>query len=328
MKRLFYFDNVKGILILCVILGHTLSATSTYYNFDFFKIIAFFMMPTFLFVTGYFASKSHKPPLQRALRLFKFYIIFQILITLYYAFVLKIIDFDWTFLFTPRYTLWYLLTCACLYLSEYLIKKFEFKKLFIISLILALGCGFIPFINDFLSLSRTITAFPMFLLGYKASEIDLMDLVNKYKKPALIYSSLIIIIFLFNSDFFTFKDTYLKYSYYVYDDPFAGFIKRLILYGLFFVFSLAFLNIVTKNKTIFTKLGSQTLYIYLFHGAIVKTLVTLELLPKSSVIGTIMAYIITFIGSLFISIIITKAQKLRKENKFLNKKRLLASECC
>lgn len=319
MKRLFYFDNIKGILILCVILGHTLSATSSYYdfNYDWFKIIAFFMMPTFLFVTGYFANKSHKLPKERALRLLKYYLILQTAITLYYAFVLKIIDFDWAFLFTPRYTLWYLLTCTFLYLSEYLIKRFEFKKLFIISLIVALGCGFIPFINDFLSLSRTITAFPMFLLGYKASEIDLITLIKKYQKPALIYSALIIIIFLFYQDFFTFKDTYLKYSYFIYDDPFTGFIRRLILYGLFIIFSVAFLNIVTKNKTIFATLGSQTLYVYLFHGAIVKTLVTLQLLPTNPVLGTVLAYTIVVGGSILISVIITNIQKRHKQNKKL-----------
>ncbi len=314
MKRESYFDNVKAILIMCVVLGHTLSATSTYYGYehDFFKIISFFMMPTFIFVTGYFAKKSRKSPLERAIRVLKYYVVFQTAITLYYAFVLNIVDFEWTFLFTPRYTLWYLLTCTCLYLSEYLIKKFPFKKLFFISLLLALLCGFIPFINEVLSLSRTITAFPMFLLGYKANDINLIKLINKYKKPALIYSGLILIIFLFNTDFFTFKDTYLKYSYFVYDDPITGFIKRLMLYGLFLIFSLAFLNIVSKNKTILTKVGSQTLYIYLFHGAIVKTLVTCKLLPENAIIGTIIAYIIAFGVSLIISLLITKIRKKKK----------------
>ena len=327
MKRIYYFDSVKGILILCVILGHTLSTTSAYYNFDydFFKIITFFMMPTFLFVTGYFAKKSHKSPLERALKLLKYYIIFQTLITLYYAFGLKIIDFDWTFLFTPRYSLWYLLTCTFLYLSEYLIKRFNFKKLFIISLILALGCGFIPFINDFLSLSRTITAFPMFLLGYKASEIDLNAVINKYKRPALVCSGLLIIVFFFNNDLFTFKDIYLKYSYYIDNNPFAGFIKRILLYGLYIIFSLAFLNLVTKKKTILTTLGSQTLYVYLFHGAIIKTVITLNLLPENPFLGTIITYIIVFGSSLIISLRIIKIKKTRKIIIY-NKKRLLANE--
>lgn len=42
MKRIAYFDNTKGILIIFIILAHVLSLCSKYYNYsdDFFKFAA------------------------------------------------------------------------------------------------------------------------------------------------------------------------------------------------------------------------------------------------------------------------------------------------
>ena len=39
MKRIAYFDNAKGILIVLIVLAHVLSLCSSYYNYndDFFK---------------------------------------------------------------------------------------------------------------------------------------------------------------------------------------------------------------------------------------------------------------------------------------------------
>ncbi len=311
MKRILYFDNIKGVLILCVVLGHTLNLCSDYYRFNhnLFKLITFFMMPAFLFVTGYFAKKSHKPPIVRAGKMFTIFIIAQTIITLYYTYVLGIVSPDKNPLI-PRYTLWFLLTCGSLYLLEYLIRKFNFKTIFILSLIVALISGFFSEINNFLSISRTITSLPMFILGYKANEINLKDYINKYRKLIFILTIIITIVFLFNMDFFLFKDIYLKYSYYIYNNPLEGFIKRILIYLVSAVFTISFLNIISKNKTIFTKLGSQTLIIYLTHGVILKTLITLNIMPENAIIGTILTYIIALGGSIAIAFTISKIKKI------------------
>ena len=51
MKRIAYFDNTKGILIIFIILAHVLSLCSKYYNYsdDFFKFACdlFFKMSYF-----------------------------------------------------------------------------------------------------------------------------------------------------------------------------------------------------------------------------------------------------------------------------------------
>ena len=68
MKRIFYYDNLKGLLTMLVVLGHTLTICSNYYDYDssLFKVCSFFMIPIFLIITGMFSRKSKKKPITRA----------------------------------------------------------------------------------------------------------------------------------------------------------------------------------------------------------------------------------------------------------------------
>ncbi len=305
MKRIFYFDNIKGLLILLVILTHTLGVCSKYYGFsrDWFKIFLFFIIPLFIFVTGFFARKSKKSPIKRALKMFIIFAIAQVLATLYYAFVLNIMS-PFKSIITPRFTLWYLLTCAILYLSEYVFRKFKFKYVFIISLLFGLLSGFLSVITNVLSLQRTITLFVFFVLGYYASDIKLFEKIKKNKNIFLVLSIIITIWFLFNQDFFLFKDTYLKYNYFTYANPTECFLKRCLIYFFSFVFSGFILNIIPKKKTILANIGNKTLIIYLFHGAFLKTILHYELFINNEILGTTLTYLLTIIITLMIDLII------------------------
>lgn len=311
MKRNFYFDNIKGLLILCVILGHTLSICSTHYGFNssLFKIVSFFMIPLFIFITGKFAKKSRKTPLKRSTRMLIIFIIAQILLTIYYGYILKIISPSKSIL-TPRFTLWYLLASSFLYLSEYIFRKYKFKYVFIISLILALGSGFISQITNFLSLTRTITSLPFFVIGYYSEEINILELSEKCKNISFILVPIIIIWFIFNQNFFLFKDTYLKYNYFTYRTPMECFLKRCLLYMLFPIFSTFIMNIMPKRKTLLASIGNKTLVIYLSHGILLKTIATFNIFINNPLIGTVITYLIVIIISVSLSYIFEKLKKL------------------
>lgn len=313
MKRICYFDNIKGLLILCVILTHTLRTCSLHYgySYSFYKLITFFIIPLFIFVTGKFAKKDRKTPLNRSLRMLKIFIIAQILVTLYYGYVLQTIDPSKNLL-TPRFTLWYLLTCSFLYLSEYILRKVKFKNIFIISIIVALGIGFIPIITDFLSLSRTIAVFPFFILGYYSEEINFMNFVKKTKKIIIPLVIIISIWFLFNQGFFLYKDTYLKYSYFVYRTPIECFLKRCLLYLFAFIFSDFILIIMPNKKNIFTTLGRNTLTFYLLHGVMLKTILHYNLFIGNYIMGTIIIYIGVISVNIVVAILVNKVKKYGK----------------
>ena len=56
-KRDYYFDKVKFVMIVCVILGHTLAHLGrTRLGVALDSWLYFFHMPVFIFVSGYFPS--------------------------------------------------------------------------------------------------------------------------------------------------------------------------------------------------------------------------------------------------------------------------------
>lgn len=58
-KRIPYLDNIKGVLIVLVIIGHAIQYCSSTYEMDFaFRLIYSFHMPLFFFVSGYLANKG------------------------------------------------------------------------------------------------------------------------------------------------------------------------------------------------------------------------------------------------------------------------------
>lgn len=310
MGRIFYFDNIKGFLILCIVLIHTINTYSDFYGFNWkwLKLLYFFAIPLFIFLTGKFAKKSKKTPRQRSIKMLIIFLISQVLVTLYYKYGIQIISPDKSILI-PRFTLWYLLTISCLYSLEYIFRKYSFKTVFTISLIVALTSGFISGFNQYLSLMRTITSLPFFVLGYYSEEINVIELSKKYKNVILVLVIGITIWFLFNQSFFLFKDVYLKYNYYRYDTTLECFLKRSLIYLISFIFCSFILNIISKEKNIFTIVGNKTLVIYLAHGVLLKTILYFDLFIENKVLGIILTYLSVIIIGTILGTVINKIKR-------------------
>ncbi len=82
------------------------------------------------------------------------------------------------------------------------------------------------------------------------------------------------------------------------------FLKRILFYVFSVVVSVTFLKIINDKESVFTKIGQNTLYVYLTQGAILKTLVTYEILPNNIILGNVLALailiILTFVLGKFI----------------------------
>ena len=311
MKRIFYYDNLKGLLTMFVVLGHTLTISSNYYNYDgsIFKICSFFMIPTFLIITEMFSRKSKKEPITRAKKMFIIYAIFQVIISLYYAYCLKIIRPSKSILI-PRFTLWYLLTSAELYLVEYILRKNSYKKMILLSILIALFSGFIPFVTNTLSITRTLAFLPFFVIGYYQEDIKLFDRVKKHKKMSIVLVLVITVWFLFHQHFFLFKDTYMKYNYYAYSTPIICFLKRILLYIFSIIYSVFLFNMMPHKKLFFAKIGKCSLIIYLVHGVLLKTMKYFKLFLNNAFIGTLVLYTSTIAICIIIHFIIEKIKVL------------------
>ncbi|MDI1538643.1 acyltransferase family protein, partial [Staphylococcus aureus] len=62
-ERDYFFDNARAILILLVVFGHMLQpyTSGDKYLSALYLVIYSFHMPTFLFISGYFAKNIDKP---------------------------------------------------------------------------------------------------------------------------------------------------------------------------------------------------------------------------------------------------------------------------
>lgn len=317
MKRIAYFDNVKGILILFIILAHVLSLCSKYYDYsdDFFKFAALFMLQCFFFISAYFSSKSKTPKSKRIISLLKTYLLWQTIITIYYAFVLKIVDFNLNY-FIPRYTLWFLITMIFYNLFEFILEKTSYKIMIPISIIVGLLVGFIPWIGSTLSLSRTFVFFPFYILGYYAKDLDLLSKIKtkKVKNITIILSIIILLLILNYNDILSIKILKGKYSYYDINN--VGLIiacaERLLFYIFSIIVSIAFLNLVPKKESILTTLGQNTLYIYLTQGMILKTFITEKILLNNRVVGTLLLFICAFILTILFTKLIKQLKKVKR----------------
>ena len=82
------------------------------------------------------------------------------------------------------------------------------------------------------------------------------------------------------------------------------FLKRILFYVFSVVVSVTFFKIINDKESVFTKIGQNTLYVYLTQGAILKTLVTYEILPNNIILGNVLALailiILTFVLGKFI----------------------------
>lgn len=87
-ERDYFFDNARAILILLVVFGHMLQpyTSGDKYLSALYLVIYSFHMPTFLFISGYFAKNIDKPYYLEKIskRLIVPYMIFFAFFSIYY----------------------------------------------------------------------------------------------------------------------------------------------------------------------------------------------------------------------------------------------------
>lgn len=160
-------DNLKGILIILVVLGHFLEVCmGKGFARYLYIMIYFFHMPLFVYCSGYFAKCSGVG--ERVFKRLLFpYVIFQMLYILFERIVLKS-DVEMQFS-KPYWILWYLLAMIVWSILLPLVATDSRKKqlmIFALAVLTALAAGYDSGVGRSMSLSRIIVYFPFFLLGY------------------------------------------------------------------------------------------------------------------------------------------------------------------
>ncbi|MCJ8006060.1 acyltransferase family protein [Lederbergia wuyishanensis] len=305
-KRDYYFDNAKFLLIFLVVFGHLIQSyidSNTFFS-TLYKLLYTFHMPAFILISGYFAKGIYEKGyiMKITKKLIIPYLIFQVIYSVFYYVIysksMLTIDF-----LNPHWSLWFLISLFCWNIM--LIGFNKMKPVYAVSLALFIGLivGYVDWISNYLSLSRTFVFFPFFIVGYFIKK-EHFHLLSESKTKVLMAGA-ILIVTLVIIIFPELDEKWLLGSKpYSYLETFStiGFIKRIGIYTINFLMVASFFAFVPRRKFFFTKLGRNTLYVYLLHGFIVRafrgsTIESYLYDSKTIIILLIVSLLLTFLLS-------------------------------
>lgn len=274
--RIYYFDNLKFILIFLVVFGHfvDLIVSKTDIARSTFILIYLFHMPLFVFISGFFSKNSVKRKDKSKIIVFLLlYIILKVIIFTIEKLYGKNVAFH---VFSDKSVPWYLFAMAAWYGITMLVQNLNKKYVFLFSILLSLVVGFDKDIGDFLCLSRIIVFYPFFLLGNIINKEQILNIIKnkKLKIVSIIFLMLVIyIVFAFINDVYLIRPILTgRNSYYSLNNSIEdlGILFRLIWYIISSLISVSVMSLIPKGKTFFSNLGQNTLAVLILHTIIVK----------------------------------------------------------
>ena len=248
------YCNIKLLLIFLVIYGHLIEPfieTSSLLMFQY-KLIYFFHMPLFCFMTGLF-MKSERACLALLKKTLPLYFILQ----------LPSVILKGRPLFLPNWVLWYLFSCCLWAAFIYLWHRFAGNKgkwaVLAVSVVAGCAAGYFEFVGRDFSLSRTVVFFPYVFLGVMWDPKFRWEKLRKSSIPGVLVAAGLIALVWRN----------VPYSFLYHADPFGeikyGFVLRLVCYLIGALLSFFLLSIMTRKKLFCSVLGADTLWPYIIH---------------------------------------------------------------
>jgi fucose 4-O-acetylase-like acetyltransferase len=278
-SRVPLWDNARFVAVVLVVIGHAtlkmISGSDPAYSVYLFVYL--FHIPVFVAVSGYFA-RATPPGVPQLKRLFTDlvvpYVVFETIWSGIHWAISGKLKLDYT---TAWWTLWFLLAlCIWRVVLPYLVIL---RYPLAISIVLAIGAGYLADMDDTFSLSRAVALLPFFVLGWKIRQWRLGErwlalptsVVWRWRAAALLlFCGLAFASFagiatwreLLVRRFLLYDETYSSFGY---GEWWAGGI-RLGLMGIGMACCFAFLMLMPRRQTWLSAFGKRTMYIYLLHS--------------------------------------------------------------
>lgn len=322
--RDYFFDNARAILIFLVVFGHLLQPyTSEDKNLSaLYLVIYSFHMPTFLFISSYFAKNLDKPYYLEniAKKLLLPYFIFFAFYSVYYFLTGKSDSLQLD-PFNPVFALWFLLTLFFFHVVLVIVRRYKPWIVLTISIVFSVFAGYSANIDEYMSISRTIVFFPIFYLGHLFTKNQSMVLRSKKWIPISILVFILYFVGYYihpiNSDWLLGSTPYTSLEQNA-EDVYSP-LKRLLLYVVIVVSMFAFLNLTSQKLRFYTYIGSRTMYVYLLHGLIIGIIRGFELYPFKSPVS-VFTYLFLFITSGIIVYVLSNRWICKWTNPIINLK--------
>ncbi len=269
-ERVAKWDNVRVILILCVVTGHILrwyTETSTLAN-GLSYFIYLFHMPAFVLVSGIFSKRAVRE--KRYDRVFTFLILYFLIKCGGYFIELAIYGTRNLSFSRELGTAWYALAMAYYYLAMMFLQRFSRRYVVVFSV--AIGCiaGYAKDLNSFLVLSRAFAFFPFFVIGFYLSPSRVAAFVKKrwVQIAAIVIVAAFLLFSLRYAQVLDWTDVLLKarlgYSKLSYLSEWGG-LLRLLQYAVALLLTFSVFALAPSVKLPFTYIGGRTMTIYALH---------------------------------------------------------------
>ncbi len=275
-ERDLLFDNIRGVLIFLVIVGHLISDRRGEVQWlkDIYYTINMFHMATFIFILGYFSKNTQKSVETAVSKFLIPYVIFDLIMGIvdYLLFIQTNepkVFFDFFKITFPRYGLWFLLSSFFYKVFSADIKKFRFSVP--VALVIGLCIPYFPDIATKFALGRTFGYLFFFTLGLWFKP----EFIEKIRKaPAFVgwISFLLAIAYsVYACENKIIKKRVLIFKY-PYDDgkKMKQLIMRVIIYLVACIFIMSLIILMTKKRCFLSKIGMNSMTVYLFHLFVIK----------------------------------------------------------
>lgn len=250
MNRDPYFDNMKFLLIVLVVVGHALEpVTNSFAAVNLVYLVIYsFHMPVFTFISGYFAKDitQDNSGYKAIAKYLLLYLLFEsAYIILFYGNPLLII--------APLDHMWYLLSLVMWFLLLPFFSRHRYLIVIAVGIYILVSLTGLTSGNAVFSLSRTIAFFPFFLAGYHVRKSGFaLPSANKYISAAMMLLISAVI-------------------YYIYcGNEHYGAWLRLFTFAVSVIMSYCFMSLIPPRNTFFTAFGGRTLQVYLLHWPVIK----------------------------------------------------------
>ena len=171
-ERISYFDNIKALLILLVVVGHFVNGLTSITDSHAVKVLAdwiyTFHMPVFIFVSGLFGAHVYSKEKGFAVENVMLYVVLY-LVFIMLSWVEHSLMAGEVTSFNPFYASaapWYLLALALLSLTLPVFARMKPVWGLLLAVVLSVANGAWNQDVNFLAVSRTLTYLPAYLLGY------------------------------------------------------------------------------------------------------------------------------------------------------------------
>ncbi len=313
-ERLAKWDNVKFVLIFLVVLGHVAKGFMGKSE-GIGKVVYFiylFHMPAFVFVSGLFSKKTVNE--KRWSKIASFLVVFYFMKTLLFFVRVVFGDKPSFSLFNEYGIAWYILGMMFFMLITMAIRHYSFGIILPLSILLGCMVGYDKSVGSLLSLSRVVTFYPFFYLGYY---LDSKKLACFLKRKVIIIASFGWILGVLAVIWKYYDKLKWSYEYFLkgkgsFELQFKGFpyeafseyawLVRLAYYLIVFITVLAIIAVIPSVKCMFSGFGSRTLQVYVLHQTFMYIFLTV--LGGSAWLASLNMKV-AFIGMLFFSIALT-----------------------